>query len=366
MFPLIAQGPQPRVRAVCSLFNPQMEFPVKKIVAVSALLASGAVFAQSSVTLYGIADMNIGSQKSAATGERTTRVGSGGIYESRFGLKGSEDMGNGLKANFQLEQGFSMTNGAVTPGQAFSRQSWVGLSGGFGAIKAGKAWSAFDEIAGASQAAKNSMFAPNAGGVWLTGSYKDNPNNGLYYETPTFGGVSGAVSYGLGDGGEGSVASMFVKYASGPVYAGLALQNEKGTDASEAIKYTRVNGSYDLGVAKLLASYGRVASGDKATKEWQLGANVPVGAAWMISGGVARSSGGITGYSPADNYIGKVVNVTAPGAADVERTGYGIAAFYTLSKRTQLYGGFQAHTTKVPGAADADGNVVAVGVLHQF
>ena len=64
-----------------------------------------------------------------------------------------------------------------------------------------------------------------------------------------------------------------------------------------------------------------------------------VGAAWMISGGVARSSGGITGYSPADNYIGKVVNVTAPGVADVERTGYGIAAFYTMSKRTKLYGG---------------------------
>jgi predicted porin len=340
-----------------------MEFFMKKIVAVSLVLASGAAFAQSSVTLYGIADMNIASRKSADTGKRTTQVNSSGIYESRIGFKGSEDLGGGLKANFQLEQGIAMNTGATN---GFSRQSWVGLSGGFGTFKAGKAWSAFDEIAGASQAALNSMFAPNAGGVWLTGSYKDNPNNGLYYETPTFGGVSGAVSYGLGDAGEGSVASMFVKYANGPVYAGVALQNEKGTDASEAIKYTRVNGSYDLGVAKLLASYGRVAAGEKATKEWQLGVNVPVGAAWMISGGVARSSGGITGYSPADNYIGKVVNVTAPGAADVERTGYGIAAFYTMSKRTKLYGGFQANTTKVPGAADADGNVVAVGVLHQF
>lgn len=337
---------------------------MKKIVAISLVLASGAAFAQSSVTIYGIADMNIASRKSADTGKRTTQVNSSGIYESRIGFKGSEDLGGGLKANFQLEQGIAMDTGSAN---GFSRQSWVGLSGGFGTFKAGKTWSAFDEIAGASQAAKNSMFAPNAGGVWLTGSYKDNPNSGLYYETPTFGGVSGAVSYGLGDeSGEGSVASMFVKYANGPVYAGLALQNEKGTDASEAIKYTRINGSYDLGSAKLLASYGRVAAGTKSTKEWQIGVNVPVGEAWLISGGVARSSGGITGYSPADNYIGKVVNVTAPGIADTERTGYGIAAFYTMSKRTQLYGGFQANNTKAPGTADADGNVVAVGVLHQF
>lgn len=336
---------------------------MKKILAISALLASGAALAQSSVTIYGIADMNLASRKSADTGDRTTTLNSSGIYESRIGFKGSEDLGGGLKANFQLEQGIALNTGATN---GFSRQSWVGLSGGFGTFKAGKAWSAFDEIAGASQAALNSMFAPNAGGVWLTGSYKDNPTSGLYYETPVFGGVSGAVSYGLGDAGDGSVASMFVKYASGPVYAGLALQNEKGTDASEPIKYTRVNGSYDLGAAKLLASYGRVAFDGKSTKEWQLGVNVPLGSAWLISGGVAQSKGGITGYSPADNYIGKTVNVTAAGAPDVERTGYGIAAFYSMSKRTRLYGGFQANTTKVPGAPDAKGNVVAVGVLHFF
>jgi predicted porin len=342
----------------------------RTLIAASVLLATGAAFAQSSVTLYGLADMNIASRKDAATGLRSTQVNSSGIYESRFGFKGSEDLGAGLKINFQLEQGFAMDTGGVSAGQAFSRQSWVGASGAFGEVKAGKTWTAFDDISGSTQAAKNSMFAPNSG-VWLTTSYKDNPNNGLYYATPSFGGVSAAVSYGLGENktagvGAGSVVSVNIKYANGPVYAGIAQQIEKGTGGLEAIKYTRLNGSYDLGVAKLLASYGRVASGDKSTKEWQLGADVPLNAAWTVSGGIARSSGEITGYSPAANYIGKVVNVTAPGAADVERTGYGIAAFYTLSKRTMLYGGFQANTTKTPGTADADGNVVALGVLHQF
>lgn len=342
---------------------------MKKLIAVSLVLASGAALAQSSVTLYGVADLNIASRKTAG-GERVLKVDSSGIYESRFGFKGSEDLGGGLKANFQLEQGFALDAGTASTGQAFSRQSWVGLSGAFGEFKAGKTWSAYDDISGSSQAALNSMFSPSAG-VWLTGSYKDNPNNGLYYASPDFGGISGAVSYGLGENktasvGAGSIVSVHLKYNNGPVYAGVAQQNEKATGSSEAIKFTRINGSYDLGMAKLLASYGRVAAGDASTKEWQLGVNVPVGTAWMVSGGVARSKGSITGYTGDASYIGKTVNVTGAGAPDVERTGYGLAAFYTMSKRTKLYGGLQSNTTKVPGSADADSNVVAVGVLHTF
>jgi predicted porin len=343
---------------------------MKKVFAVSVLLASGAAFAQSSVTLYGIADIHVDSRKSPGVSGRTIKIDSSGIYESRFGLKGSEDLGGGLKANFQLEQGFALDTGTVSNGQAFSRQSWVGVSGNFGDFRVGKAWSAFDDISGATQATKNSVFAPNAG-VWLTTSYKDNPNNGLYYASPSFGGVSGAVSYGFGENktaavDAGSVVSVHLKYAGGPVYAGVAQQNEKATGASAAIKFTRVNGSYDLGSAKLLASYGRVASGDKSTKEWQLGVDVPVSSALMVSGGVARSTGGITGFTPDASYIGKTVNVTGAGAPDVERTGFGIAAFYSMTKRTTLYSAFQTTTTKVPGAADAKGNVVAVGMLHLF
>lgn len=343
---------------------------MKNIVAVSALLVSGVAFAQSSVTLYGIADIHLDSRKSPGVSGRMTKIDSSGIYESRFGFKGSEDLGGGLKANFQLEQGFALDTGTASTGQAFSRQSWVGVSGAYGDFRAGKTWSAFDDISGATQATKNSVFAPNAG-VWLTTSYKDNPNNGLYYASPSFGGFSGVVSYGFGENkaagvGAGSVVSMHLKYAAGPVYAGVAQQNEEATAASAPIKFTRVNGSYDLGPVKLLASYGRVSSNDKSTKEWQLGVDVPVSSALMISGGVARSSGGITGFTPDASYIGKTVNVTGAGAPDVERTGFGVMAFYSLSKRTTVYSAFQATTTKVPGAADAKGDVVALGILHLF
>jgi predicted porin len=342
----------------------------KSLIALSVFAASGAAFAQSSVTVYGLADIWFGSQKDAATGLTQTKINSSGIYESRIGFKGTEDMGGGLKANFLLEQGFALDSGGVSAGQAFSRQSYVGFSGGFGEVKLGKMWTAYDDISGATQAALNSVLSPHAG-VWLSSSYKDNPNNSVYYASPNMGGVSGAVSYSLGENkaaavAAGAVTSVHVKYTGGPIYAGVAFQTEKSTGATTATEFTRVNGSYDLGVAKLLAGFGRVAFNGESTKEWQLGADFPVSTALTVSGGVARSKGGVIGFASDASYIGKSTLTTAPGEADVVRTGYGLAASYALSKRTKLYGGYHATTTEVAGAPDADGRLIAVGVLHQF
>ncbi|MBX3608766.1 MAG: porin [Hydrogenophaga sp.] len=341
----------------------------KSILLVSATLATGAAMAQSSVTLYGLADMYLASKKDAATGLRQSSVDSSGTYESRFGFKGSEDIGGGYKVNFQLESGFAMDNGGAG-GVSFTRQSWVGVSGGFGDLRFGKAWSAFDDISGAALVAKNSTLAPNQG-AWLTTSYKDAPNNGIYYATPDFGGFSGVVSYGMAENktatvGSGSITSMHVKYASGPLFAGAAYQTEKATGSSTAIKFTRLNTSYDLGVAKLLASYGKVSFGSPSTNEWSLGADVPLGDGWLLSGGFAQSKGQITGFSSDTNYTGKLVNTVAAGAGDVKRTGMSLAAFYSLSKRTTVYGGYRTNTIKTPGAADQKGNVLALGMYHLF
>ncbi|CAN5118619.1 porin [soil metagenome] len=345
----------------------------KSLIALSVLAVSGAAFAQSSVTVYGLADVYFGSQKSAETGLRQTKLESSGIYQSRFGFKGSEDLGGGLKANFLLENGFQLDTGGVSAGQAFSRQSYVGLSGGFGEVKLGKMWTAYDDISGATQAALNSVLSPFQG-VWLSSSYKDNPDNSIYYASPVMGGVSGAVSYSLGENKNtptagvdaGSIVSVHVKYKGGPVYAGAAYQTEKATGAVPATNFTRLNASYDLGVAKLLAGYGRVAFDGKSTNDWQLGADVPLSSAWLISGGVARSAGSVTGFTSDASYIGKRTDVTAAGQGDVVRTGYSLAASYDLSKRTKLYGGYHATKTKVPGAADAKGSLLAVGMLHFF
>ncbi|MEO8119554.1 MAG: porin [Rhodoferax sp.] len=324
----------------------------KSLIALAVLAASGASFAQSSVSIYGIADVWFG-RTTLSNAPSQIKLDSGGVSGSRFGFKGSEDLGGGLKANFLLEQGFNLDTGAAaTAGQTFSRQSYVGFSGGFGEVKLGKMWTAYDDINGVTNAVFDSALSPQ-NNVWLSTGYQANPNNGLYYVSPSMGGFSAAVSYALGENktatvDAGSVVAFNVKYEGGPVYAGLAHQREKATDNAAANNFTRVNGSYDLGVAKLLAGYGRVTgAADTSTSEWQLGADFPVSGALTLSAGVARSS---------DN--------AAKG--DATRKGYGLGAAYAMSKRTTVYGGYQSANVAKPGVADTDATLLAVGLKHTF
>ena len=119
----------------------------KKIIALAvAGLVSGAAFAQSNVTVYGIADMSYVNYSDAnATGYSSTgQVQSGQWKTSRFGLKGSEDLGNGLSAIFQTEFGMLMDVNNSTIKQ---RPSWVGLrSANLGEIKAGNMTTFEDEL----------------------------------------------------------------------------------------------------------------------------------------------------------------------------------------------------------------------------
>lgn len=362
---------------VCFVFSSFGEFLMKKnLIALAVLAASGVASAQSSVTLYGAADVWFGSAKADSInpitglkvdGVRQTVINSAGIDDSFFGIKGSEDLGSGLRANFVLEQAFNIDNGgASVPGQAFSRQSYVGFSGGFGEVRLGKTFTPFDEISGATTPAFDSALAPTQN-VWRSldnttsrGGYRANPANTVYYASPSFSGFSGAASYSFGEdknlvnpaGNKASRTTSFhVKYEGGPVYAGLAYQADKDAQVpSRTEKFLRLNGSYDFGVVKLLAGFGRVndvghVSGQKTT-EWQIGADVPVSSALTISGGYARSK---------DN----------AALGDVKRTGLGLAANYSLSKRTSVYGGVHASKEDF-GATELKTNIYAVGVRHTF
>jgi predicted porin len=295
-----------------------------------------------------------------AVGTRQTKIDSGGVSSSRFGFKGSEDLGGGLKANFLLEQGFNIDNGTqAAGGQMFSRQSYVGLSSAaMGEVRLGKTFTPFDDISGVTTPGFDSALSPSMN-VWKSTGYNDKPNNTVYYASPSFSGVSGAASYSLGEdkntivGGNkaGRTASFNVKYAGGPVYAGLAYQTEKAAGSAPSVKFTRLNASYDLGMVKLLAGYGRVSDklagldGNKTT-DWQIGADVPVTSALTLSGGYAHSK---------DN-----------DSINTKRTGLGLAASYSLSKRTSVYGGVQAAKTKNDTGASLKSDLYAVGVRHAF
>lgn len=123
---------------------------------------SGAALAQSSVNLYGIADVFLANQKSGVGASSISGLESGGLSTSRLGLTGREDLGGGLAAIFKLEAALGIDVGQSTAGGAlqFNRESWVGFEGGFGTVTAGKVWTALDDVWYVPNSAFDSLFAP--------------------------------------------------------------------------------------------------------------------------------------------------------------------------------------------------------------
>jgi predicted porin len=319
----------------------------KSLIALAVLAASGAVMAQSTVTLYGIADVWVGSTKSGVNAKSVTQVGSGGFNGSRYGFKGSEDLGGGLKAVFKLEQGFDISTGGANVG-AFNRQAFVGLEGGFGSLTFGNVWAAMDDVIGAGNGAFDSAFSPlysMSGSVHNT--YQDRPRNAIKYATPSFGGLTAAVVYGLDENAavKQDVVDFNVAYGAGPLGVSVAYQVQNNTTDTELLL---LNGSYDLGVAKLLATYGQVETGANKSRDYQFGVDVPLSSALTLSGSFAQTR---------DN----------AALGDGKRTGYGIAAKYSLSKRTFTYAGLRNVDAKnSAGTKIGKENIYAVGVQHNF
>ena len=341
----------------------------KTLIAFAVLSAAGVASAQSSVTLYGVADVYLGSIKTKSTTAlgvssslRQTVINSGGFGESRFGLTGIEDLGGGLKANFVLESGVDMSTGAGGVNSTFNRNSWVGLSGGFGALKLGKMWSPYDEVNGIGAGAFNEIFSPANNGVFASNVYNANPSNSIYYSTPNISGLSAALSYSLGENktatvDAGRVISANVQYAGGPVSVSLSHQQEKANGTATAAKFTKLNAAYDLGVVTIRGGVAQVKNGttglfaagayDKAT-DLQLGVDVPLGNALSVSTGVARGK------------------IKFASGAEIKSTGVGLAAKYQLSKRTFFYTGLQLAKNDGPGSLEVKTNVFALGVQHKF
>ncbi|GAB4396868.1 MAG: porin [Rhodoferax sp.] len=346
----------------------------KSLIAMAVLAASGASFAQSNVTLYGLADVWFGSVKTERGGASLTQtvMQSGGVNGSRWGLKGSEDLGGGLKANFKLEQGFSLDTGKAKDlapkidgspeagNAAFARYAYVGLSGGFGEVKFGKTGTAYDDVSGASDAVFDSALAP-MNSVFTSVNYNWNPANTIYYQAPNMGGFSGAISYSLGEDktpttGASSLTSLNLTYEHGPLALQFGYQVEDivNTPAKpNDVKFLRLGGSYDFGMATAKLTYGKTTSiGNKDgydAKEFQVGVDVPVSSALTLSASYAKSDDS----NPA-------------GVFEPSRKGYGLAAAYTLSKRTFLYGGYRSNTETQQNAPDNKDSVFAIGIQHKF
>jgi len=349
----------------------------KTLVAIAALAVVGAASAQSSVTLYGRIDASLASQRTTNTGfvaGVTTDVGaqirSGAHTGSRWGLKGSEDLGGGLKAIFTLEQGFNIDNGTPSSTREFHRQAFVGLSGGFGSLTVGRQYDPIDNMYGAHDAfgysgygAMNYVFNSNCAVLGLPagsqgpGDCIGRQDNSVFYTTPNMGGFSAGVMWAPGENktaatSAGKMWGLQAGYANGPINIGGTWQTNKLNGGATAVKNWELGGSYDFSVAKAFLQFeGSKIGGALDAKDtgYQIGAVIPLGApSVMVS--YARE------------------NQKAGGTKYAEASGLSLMVQYPLSKRTYVYAAYlngEIDPTAA-GAATQKQRNYGLGLVHNF
>ena len=383
---------------------------------------SGAAFAQSNVQQYGIIDLGVthftGLKPASGAGTvSSTGLSSGAQSPSRIGVKGTEDLGGGLKAFFTAETGFCAagTNSAppnvgagpnpsnfCSGGGFMQRQAFVGLAGNFGTLSLGRQYTpAFlneanvDPFGYGLTGTISNLSLTGRGSAALLPTFGPyalvRANQAVTYVTPDLSGFTGAVAYSFAPGASGTVPaatgansnvprSMALngKYANGPVMVGLNYTRVTNVYANPtslvndgAFKMWQLFGSYDFGIAKVSGIYEK-ANADYTSgsnKYWMLGAAFPVGpGAILASYGQNKNDLTGGGFTPA-------------GTAKQYAIGY----TYSLSKRTNLYTSYahisnDAASASLAGTAFTPGTTVdnfagvagqgssgfALGLRHQF
>jgi GBP family porin len=297
---------------------------MKKTLLAVALAAgfSAAAHAQSAnVSLYGVVDTFL--EFNSGGTESRSAVQSGGMSGSRWGIKGSEDLGGGLKANVKLESGYFVDTGSSAQGGLlFGRQAFVGLSGGFGSVNVGRQYSPFFDVVNIGDAFETGYASPYSNGSIYTAV---RVNNAIRYDSPNLSGFTGSLMWGAnetaGKSGDG-LMNVAVQYAGGPIAAGFSYVDDKLTVGTETKAYT-LQGSYDLSVARVYAGYVH-AKFDSATDLTNDGYHV---------GTQIKAGGGAVWAQFASGKLKEVSNSTSQTIS----LGYN----YNLSARTNVYAMFQ-------------------------
>ena len=274
----------------------------KSLIALAVLAASGAAMAQSSVTMYGVADLSLAKSNGVSAQMSGNGVMNNG--NSRLGVRGVEDLGGGLKASFNFEQGINAETGA-TDSRTWQRAAWLALSGGFGQFQMGRSlnpsfWgvAAWELTGTANYSAVGNQFG-FAGGPSRNSSM-------FMYTTPNMGGFSGTLGYVAkpDNGGNAKVDANLI-YANGPLAVALSYFK-----VNSAPKGLALGAAYDFGMFKLAAS---LQDAPGPSKGFTIGGTVPVGPV-ALTLDIARENG--TG---------------------MKNTDFLVEAKYALSKRTFVY-----------------------------
>lgn len=335
--------------------------------AIAAALAPAAVMAEASnVTIYGRIDYGFmsrgGDSGGLAQNGRTGRMndfedGIGGT--NRFGFKGTEDLGNGLKAIYEFEFGFNGDNGTAF-GSTTNRHSWVGLTGAFGTVLGGRVDGARYSFVGKYDPFKNQTVG-NAGSLFGVTSglgQADRADNAVVYITPELApGLKFLAAYttsllsesgaGLGgtritndiNSGDTPLYAIAAMYDNGPLSLLLDYENLKisnfNTVTGGDLEYDLwvAGGSYDFGVVKLSAYYENTKGSNSASRGDAPGAAITSdGDGWLI---------GLTAPVTANLSVkASFVKANDDRAADRDCDKWAIGGDYNFSKRTSLYFGY--------------------------
>jgi general bacterial porin, GBP family len=356
---------------------------MKKHLIAAAVAGALAVPAMAQVTVYGRLDTGYNQRSSKVdlgTNSKASAIGFSAHSSSRFGIKGSEDLGGGLKASFLVEQQLAESNSKVlgsTKADASKalggRGMWAGLSGTFGEMRIGLQNQFSKDLRGdyTSSGGSNVIGDPllGSGGIengGLAGDFIDARYTGISYRTPSFSGLKagvGIVSQKLDvtesnakETNSGSGTELMVQYKAGPISAALVYGDgsEKEDNVKSDSDFTFAGLSYNFGVAAVYLSYADVKAETKATNEkftadyTQVGVKVPLGSASVFAN-----------YTDGSYKSGNEVASRDDGA-------YQVGATYKLSKRTYLYAIHGAVDTEVTQTIDLTEKQTAIGVVHSF
>jgi len=360
---------------------------------------AGVAQAQSSVTLYGIVDVNYmwqelptvtGTGTSArVTQESTSAINSGHQSGSRFGFRGSEDLGGGLKAIFTLEGGYDVSTGQQQQGgRIFGRQAWAGLESGWGRVVAGRL-ATFSSGTGSFYMTGN--VDPFATGFGLAGlgntMYSMNAlrlDNSIAYMTPKWAGFMFGAGYSFNANGNEQapdsknteVVFLGANWQGGPFFVMVTYDTANGAGSNPDQKHLQIGGTFDIGPFRLHAAYadqsnvgsvpavGLGGSGafvtlptgiqNFDTNAYMLGATWKIGA-WSLFGSWQMQDADSKPIAGTNQNFDPDFNIWALGTT------------WNLSRRTNLYASYASR--------NADGSLIdnsfngkqfALGVRHLF
>lgn len=333
----------------------------KSILALAALSSvAGVAAAQSSVTLFGVVDVNVRQVKGAAG--TISRVASDGNTASRLGVRGVEDLGGGLKASFWLESPLAADTGTVD-GAFWGRRATVSLAGEFGEVRLGRHKTShrlvIDDFDPFSTTGLGDVAKVYSGLGAL--SFINRTDNQVAYVLPgNLGGFYGSADFSAGEGVDGNkTLSGRAGYKDGALHVAGSYGQ---TDAKgDKFKLYTVAGSYDFGVVRTSLAVSQTKFGANKQSIVQIGAVVPVGTGSLLAS-----------YTNA-NANADAEKLSGVGDAKLFAIGYN----YPLSKRTSLYttfaqiknngkGTFSVGGDKNTAKAGETSRGFDVGIKHSF